>query len=223
MSVLLKDIAEKAGVSATTVSRYFSNSSYVSAEKASLIADAAKELGYDPDPHPIIKNIGGVISKKSGKAVKRIGILFNADFSEQPIYLKQMYSIISEASKRGFYALVEIVPINDDSLVIAVMKMIKQSVAGIIVSGFNETIMKESTAEILTNAKVPVVVLERTGHRRDINRVHIDNFEAAYLATQTLLEARHSRIAYIGIQSANEEDEARLLGFQRALDNYGLP
>lgn len=48
--VTRKDIAVKAGVSVSVVSRALNNSGYVEAEKKERILQIAKELGYSPNP-----------------------------------------------------------------------------------------------------------------------------------------------------------------------------
>lgn len=48
MSVTIKDIAKKAGVSHITVSRALNSSGYVKAEKKEEIMKLAKEMGYTP-------------------------------------------------------------------------------------------------------------------------------------------------------------------------------
>ena len=48
--VTRKDIAQKAGVSVSVVSRALNNSGYVDTEKKKKIVEVAEELGYHPNP-----------------------------------------------------------------------------------------------------------------------------------------------------------------------------
>ena len=45
-----KDVAEKAGVSVSVVSRALNNSGYVEKDKKLRILEAARKLGYVPNP-----------------------------------------------------------------------------------------------------------------------------------------------------------------------------
>ena len=67
MKVTIKDLAEKAGVSKTTVSFAFNNPSRISKETCEKIMTIAKEIGYSPDP---------VARYLATKQTGTIGILF---------------------------------------------------------------------------------------------------------------------------------------------------
>ena len=49
MSVTIRDVAEKAGVSVTTVSRTLNNRGYISQKTRNKISAAIQELNYSPN------------------------------------------------------------------------------------------------------------------------------------------------------------------------------
>ena len=92
MAVTIKDVAKKAGVNASTVSRVLKDSSEISEKTKVKVRKAMQELGYT-------RNVAAQILA-SGKS-NTIGVVFPPveDKSNQPFYMKVLTSINETARK----------------------------------------------------------------------------------------------------------------------------
>ena len=91
----IRDVAEKSGVSISTVSNVLNNRRYVSPEMALRVRAAAEELGYVPNP--VAKNM------KNAKS-NIIGVITNDMFG---VFTQYIVKGISEvAAQRGYTIIV---------------------------------------------------------------------------------------------------------------------
>jgi DNA-binding LacI/PurR family transcriptional regulator len=81
-------------------------------------------------------------------------------------------------------------------------------------------------AEALDDARIPVVLLDRTvvpyPHRGHHDLVGIDNRRAGYLVTEHLLGLGARRIAFVGLPNAAATVEARAAGYREALYGWNV-
>ena len=83
MKVTIKDLAEKAGVSKTSVSFAFNNPARISKETYNKIMAIAQEIGYSPDP------VARILATKQ---TQTIGLLFPQSITEvlQNTYISEV-------------------------------------------------------------------------------------------------------------------------------------
>lgn len=93
MNVIItrKDIAERAGVSVSVVSRALNNSGYVEAEKKKKILQIAEELGYSPNP---------VAMSLASRRTKQI--LFYCKDLKNAFNIETYEGMMEAAAKRGY-------------------------------------------------------------------------------------------------------------------------
>jgi len=90
VAVTIKDVAKKAGVSISTVSRVINNSKPVSLEVRKKVLDAIKELGYKPNEVArslvtrrsrligvIVTDIGNSYIAEMVRGIEEVGRMYN--------------------------------------------------------------------------------------------------------------------------------------------------
>lgn len=132
-----KDVAELAGVSEVTVSRVFSQNSYVSKEKENLVRNAAEQLRYQPNPI--------AVSLKKNVTKQILLLLPEQDF-ENSYYSTLYKGAVRYAEKAGYLLAV--------SADMRFSRISKKMFDGLIL--VNSTFSPE---ELKKNLRVPATVL----------------------------------------------------------------
>lgn len=202
MSVTLKDIAERAGVSISTVSRVINNDQNkpASEETAEKVWKLVRELGYAPNYHA--RNLKA--SKKyKPNSEKTIGCILASpkDTFKDHFFSQIMMGIQSEAALKGYNVGYAFSYFEDKS---ALFQHITSSKAdGTIVLGR----MNEDFLSFIKNNinNLVYVGLNRIG--RDLDEVICDAYEATRCAVDYLISLGHKNIGYIGeISSLNNNN-----------------
>lgn len=209
----MADVGREAGVSAQTVSRYFSGGGYVSEATRQQISDAVAELGYVPN-----RAAGSLRARRTNI----IGVL---NVGELNYGAAQILSGLSGAARIAGRTLMiaEVDPDLDqddwrDEVRTTLDTFLSAPVDGIIVS----TALQGVDSLLATaRARVPVVNLsdrprpkapDAPGHASDVG----------YDATRHLLDLGHERVAHVvGPRSRNEALD-REHGYLRAMSEAHL-
>lgn len=204
MTATIKDVAKKAGVSISTVSRVINNSKPVSSEIKQKVLDAVNELGYKPNE--IARTL---VTKKSfliGVIVTDIG----------DTYIAQLVRGIEEVGKMYDYDILLCSTYGDKSAEIKFMQLLgRKQVEGIIL--VSDTLNEEVDNQI-KEFNIPFVYLNRYFYLEEFPTVTIDNLEATYEMTNYLINLEHENIAYIS--SSKEEKSVETLkikGYKKAI------
>lgn len=204
MRVTLKDVAERAGVSPSAVSRTFTEGASVSRRTRAKVEKAALELGYSPS------------ALASGLATGRtrlIGLVSN-NF-HNPVFLEVFDLFTRGLQARGLRPL--LVNLSDETEPNASCRMLRQySVDGVIVAS---STLSPSFAEVFREARIPVVhSFGRYVSAPFVNVVGIDNIAAGRLAAETLLARGYRDIAFLGGPAQATSTQDRETGFRQALE-----
>ncbi len=211
MSVSIKDIARRAGVSHSTVSRALSDSPLVALETRQRIQALAREMGYSPDLQARALVMGR--TQSVGVVVTTIADPFVAEVMQgiEDAAHSANYSVIlasSQAEPQREIEAVELLRAKRVDLVIVLSSRL-----GALYLAHLERI------------GVPVVLIN--SHSQDRGpytfAVTVDNRHGGYLATRHLVGLGHRRIAYITGQAHHSDDQERLAGYRDALAEAGLP
>ncbi|MEM8978750.1 MAG: LacI family DNA-binding transcriptional regulator [Pseudomonadota bacterium] len=199
MAVTLKDVAERAGVSRSAVSRTYTEGASVSPKTRQKVERAALELGYSPNV---------LASSLTTGRTKLIGLVSN-NF-HNPIFLEVFDLFTRGLQERGLRPL--LVNLSDEIDPEASIRMLKQySVDAVIVAS---STLPPSFAHGFQDAGVPVV--HSFGRLSESPRVHtvgIDNIAAGRLAAETLLAHGYKRISMMAGPEGATSTQDRVRGF----------
>lgn len=183
MTVTIKDVARKAGVSISTVSRVINESKPVSPEARRKVIKAIEELGYRPNEIArslvtkksnvigvIVDDIGSSYVAQIVRGIEEVGHMYNYD-----ILLCSTYGD-KEAEERFTQLLLQ-----------------KQVAAIILLS----EIYNEDVIAYLKFASIPFVYLNKYYNVLESPTVRINNYLASKKVMDYLIKCKHRNIAYV--------------------------
>lgn len=186
--VTIKDVANEANVSITTVSIVLNGhgNTRISAETEQNVLSAVKKLGYMPNKNARVLR---------GMSTKDIGIIL-PDISN-PFYSEMARGVMDKASQAGY----DTIMFNTDNDISkekhALSSLISMHGAGAIICGTMEEAEEISVLPILSENKFPYVLADRYNADSKSNYIGIDNFKACYDMMKALSERGHKRVALV--------------------------
>ena len=206
MAVTLKDVAERAGVSRSAVSRTFTSGASVSDKTRAKVEKAVAELGYSPN---------ALASSLTTGRTKLIGLVSN-NF-HNPLFLEVFDLFTRGLQDRGLRPL--LVNLSNETDPANSVRMLRQySVDGVIVAS---STLPPSFAEGFRNAGVPVVhSFGRYTTAPYVHVVGIDNIACGRMAAEALMSRGYSRLAFLGGPEEATSTQDRALGFFSALAEH---
>lgn len=208
--VTLQDIAERAGVSKTTVSLVLNDKPGVSEEKREEIRRIAQVCGYHL-PHRIPDKQRTIRFLKY--QAKGYMVCQNGDFITRVID-----GVESTARQHGYSLTMMNVRAENLEAMIPVINEAHDD--GIIFLG---TELEPEMAPLLQGLSAPLVVIDNEMRHLDQDTVVMDNEEAVYRAMQYLCNKGHRQIGHLTTTYAVPNLWARSRAFRQALLEFGLP
>lgn len=202
------DVARKAGVSQSAVSRVFTPGASVSPKMADKVLKAANELGYRPN----------VLARSliTGRS-KIIGLV--VAYLENQFYPDALEKLSTALQEHGYHILVFMVS-NDDASVDKVMgELLDYQVDGIITASVG---MSNALAARCSAAGVPVVLFNRGQDDDRLNQVTSNNLAGGRKIAEFLLAGGHRKIAHIAGWSGSSTGRDREAGLRAGLTAAGL-
>jgi DNA-binding LacI/PurR family transcriptional regulator len=205
----IKDVAERAGVSKTTVSHVINTSRFVEESTRQKVLDAIRELHFRPSAAA-----RSLTTRRTGI----IGIVISD--SSNPFFGELLLSIEAVLRPKN-YALI-ICNTNETLEYEAhyLDLLLNQRVDGIIAAATSQPWLELSKAEVQLT---PVVFVDRAFENFNGYYVSVDNFAGAYAGTRHLIECGHTRIGILAGLDRLSTMRERLDGFCQALQDAGLP
>ncbi|MBB3128422.1 LacI family transcriptional regulator [Paenibacillus rhizosphaerae] len=210
----IKDVAERAGLSTTLVSRYLNGRKGVSQVSREKIQLAIKELNYRPN---------GIARSLVLQKTQSIGIVLDnlwAPFAGRLI--SGLEQGAEDFDKENKYNVLFCSSNGDLQKKRRHISFLTQGrVDGIIIYGSltsDDTIIRE-----LADSTFPFLLIENNVDDVDVDKVVIDNAEGAYRATEHLIKQGHKRIAHMAGNMNLKITLERLNGYIRALQDNQIP
>ncbi|MCQ2162531.1 MAG: LacI family transcriptional regulator [Bacteroidales bacterium] len=205
----IRDIANRLGINASTVSRALSGSSLVKDDTRELILEEARRCGYESNP--IATSLRKGVSDTVGIVVPRINRQFFADVisnAETELNHAGYNVIICQTSER----------LQDE---IRVLKtLVRSQVACIVISHSIEDPDSSHIREIVPDW-VKLVQFDRVFEDLPGAKIVNDNFRASYNATRHLIDRGYSRIGTLAGYMSTDLYRERLRGYKQALVDAG--
>ncbi|MGQ0567351.1 MAG: LacI family DNA-binding transcriptional regulator [Gemmobacter sp.] len=203
MAITLKDVAERAGVSRSAVSRTFTPGASVSPGTRAKVEQAADALGYAPN---------ALASSLTTGRTKLIGLVVN-NF-RNPLILDVFDLFTRGLQDRGLRPL--LVNLTDATDPAATVRMLRQyTVDGVIVAS---STLPSSFAAAFRDAGLPVVhAFGRHATAPGVHVVGIDNVACGQMAVEALVRRGYRRVAFLGGPQTATSTQDRAAGFLAAL------
>ena len=209
MSKNISDVAKYAGVSTATVSRILNNLSGYSDKTKVKVEKAIEELGYKPNAMA-----RGLVSNKTNT----IGVLLpcvTGRFSSE--LLKGIEKI---AHAKGYSVIICNTDMNGERTMSYLKTLSEKRVEGIL---FISEWVTDEYGKFLSSLGIPVVLVATHSPKFNFPTVRVDDFAAAYTATNYLITCGHTKI---GLITGSKEDRIaglpRIEGYKKALIDADL-
>jgi len=208
MSLNIKVIAEKAGVSTATVSRVLSGFPGVREKTKKKVIKITSELNYEVD---------GIARSLRQKKTFKIGVIVGNVLSQ--FYTVLAKSIEDIANKYG-YSVILCNGDDDPEKELNYLKVLRSSrVDGIIIvpTGKNAGYINN-----LLQSNIKIVLVDRLIEGVDCDAVLVDNEKGAYTAVKYLIDKGYKKIAIIDGLIDVTTGKERLKGYLRALNENNI-
>jgi DNA-binding LacI/PurR family transcriptional regulator len=205
----IKDIARVARVSHSTVSRALRGSPLVSTETTARIRKIAKDQGFT-----VSAVARGLVTRKT----RTIGVVVTT--IADPFVSEVVSGIEQTANDHGYSVYLADSYADPEREIRVVQSFAERRVEGIVVTASR---VGTIYLKILSELKVPIVLINNQRRGEFIHSVMIANVEASRQATQHLISLGHRRVAYLGDQFGYQSDTERFSGCRRALEEAALP
>lgn len=204
----IKDVARRAGVAPSTVSKALSQQHYVSQETTNIVLKAAGELGFRPN---------SVAQSLRSRATRVIGVI--ADDIEGMFLSSMLLGIEEEAGDYGCAVLLVSSRCEPEREAEALRVLADRQVEGLIFIGER---VKKRPPPVIDVMGTPAVFLYQHTDDSDIPSVIPDDFDGAIIAMRHLVSQGVKRIAMIAGPRDYEASQLRLDAYHQVLSEAGL-
>jgi LacI family transcriptional regulator len=206
----LSQVARKAGVGTTTVSRVINGGYRVSPKTLSHVRQVIETLGYTPNQ---------AARTLKGHRTKTIGLII-------PSIADPFFSNLAEAAQA-------VARINDSLLILTTTSndpgveaenlevLIRHRTDGLLIVPANS--QGQTLRDLLDRVVVPVVAIDRPVADSMIASVVCDNFKGAIAGTQHLIDHGYKRIVCLTGESTLYTIRERMRGYRKAVESAHLP
>lgn len=204
----LQDVAETAGVSKTTVSRYLNKSIELPATTVARI-DAAIAR-HDYRPNVLARRLSTGKTNAIGLVVPEI---------REPFFAELASAVEDEADRHGYTIFISSTRSDRQREIASLERLQDHHVDGLIMM---TNTPDDGTLARLIGQRKNVVLLDEDIPGVKVPRVFVENSEGAAQATRYLIDAGHRRIGYLGGPLQLFSSEERHAGFLAAMADAGI-
>lgn len=200
------EVAKRAGVSQSTVSRVFTPGASVSPKTRKRVLEAARELGYRPNAlaRGLIMNKTNII----GLAMRDI---------QNPFYPEILEKFTKALRSNGYHVLfvhTENEEIDQDEI----SEFLEYNVEGVIVT---DATLSPNIISYLSSNDIPVILFNRRMDGLPCHSVSCDNYAAGKKIGDYLYKLGYRRMAYIRGRKNTSTNDDRERGFSEVLAERG--
>lgn len=200
------DVARRAGVSQSAVSRAFSPGGIISAETRAKVEAAAAELGYRPNA--LARSL---ITKRTNMVALLTGDIAN------PHYARIINAFSLGLQKRGLHVLLFSLT-EGQSVEAAIEEVLKYRVDGVIMIS---AALSSEVGEACAKVGVPVVLYNRYARQPNVSSVRIENRAGGRRMADYLIDRGHRAIGFIAGTAIDPTSNDRELGFTERIAERG--
>ena len=208
--VTIRDVAERAGVSTSTVSRTLHNNPRISDETKDRVLSAVRELHYRPFSLP---------SDEPAQSVALMLPSSSSDLLRHAFFVHVMRGISLHAQSQGLLTTYFFAANVDEQLDLLRRCVESSAIRGVILLAVYQ---HDPCVDLLADSGTPFVVIGRPDASSRALWVDNDNFHAMYDVVNRLMEQGHRKLGFVGGPPEMNVTRDRLEGYRMALANRGL-
>ncbi len=215
MRATIKDIADKAGVSITTVSLVLNGKELrIASSTKKKIIQIANELNYRPNKLAV-----GLITKKTNTLGFIVPDISNSFFGELAKGAE------NEAAKCSYNIILSNTNDNPDKDLEYMDILLDRGVDAVIMVPSSSSVgeVSKKCYQLMEQCQKPFVLVDRIKIGDKYTGISIDHEMGGYLATKHLIDNGHEKIGCITGPLGMLNSRLRFLGYKKALENYKLP
>ena len=201
-------VAQKADVSQSAVSRVFTPGASISSKTADKVRKVADELGYRPN----------VIARTliTGKS-KIIGLI--VAYLDNQFYPESLQKLSEQLQSKGYHILIFTVDNKTSQIEKTVEKLIDYKVEAIIAASVS---MNNEITKICQKENVPIVLYNRAQDNKNISFVTSDNIKGGISIANHFAEIGVTKPAYIAGWEGASTQRDREIGFVKGLKENNI-
>lgn len=205
------DIAKKAGVSASTVSRVVNNKPGIKPETRQKIQELLEQYSYTPN-----ETARGLVNRSS----KMIGILITD--IRYAHYMDIAYYVERELSKVGYTCLIVNTGTSEESKVEAIQRLAQRQIDGLLMVG--STFQCEAVQQALSRnfSDIPIAMANGYLPLPNVKGVLVDEYNGIMECIQLMQQKNHQKIAFI-IPNSTPSNLKKQQGFLQAIREGNAP
>ncbi len=207
--VTINDVARKAGVSVSTVSRVLRDYPNISAMTKQKVLDAVEELNYVPN---------AIASALSSKKFDRVAIWVNVNDSRQAIdeinmqYIFGAFSKAQEINMNLFPVFSQMLGEASTSELIRYFK--SEGITGIIIYGLNKH--NQNLIDLIDKKIFKIVVVDAPNVNENTSSVTVNHYTGQYeVAKKLIKDHKHKELLYLAGKEDGYVTDMRLEGMKR--------
>ncbi len=208
--VTIYDLAQELNVAPSTVSRALKDHHSIGKKTIKAVKKLAEKRGYRPNT---------IASSLRTNRSNTIGIM--VPWINRPFISSLISGIEKTARESGYHTIISQSNDNTEVEIENLQALYDSRVSALIVSLAMDT-TEYHHFDLFTDNGIPVVFVDRIPTIQDVHKVHINNFNAAFEATEHLFEQGCQRIAHFGGALHQNIYEDRRLGYIAALRKNNL-
>ncbi|MCS6849231.1 MAG: LacI family DNA-binding transcriptional regulator [Anaerolineae bacterium] len=206
--VTIKDVADLAQVSATTVSHVINQTRYVDPATRQRVTEAIAELGYRPNT---------LARSLRRRETRTIGLI--VPDNSNPYFAELARAVEDAGFAKGYSVILCNSDMSEAKEAAYIEALLSKRVDGIIlISAAN----RRERFNAILQAGIPVVTVARELSDLPIDQVVTDNEQGGYLVGRYLIELGHRQIGCIAGPRDETPSADRIVGLRRALQEAGV-
>ncbi len=205
----LSEVAKRAGVGTTTVSRVINGVEHVEPQTLARVQQAIKDLGYMPNQAARV--LKGHRTRTIGFVIPSIADSFFSNCAE----------VLQSIARSNDFLVIVLTTQNDEKTERdAVNILMQHRVDGFVIAPADSD--SEALKNLLHRFHIPIVALDRPVAGSMVASVVANNFEGTQHATQHLIRHGYKRILCLTGEPNLYTIRERIRGYSNAMDSAGL-
>ncbi|WP_137789219.1 LacI family DNA-binding transcriptional regulator [Bacillus sp. E(2018)] len=202
------DVARKASVSQSTVSRVLNNYPHIKESTKQKVLIAIEELGFTRDE---------IARSLASNKTRTIGLIVG-DITN-PFFAESAKVITGKAQERQYDVILCNTNHNEENLNKYIQTLKGKRVDGIIIASADKN---NERIQELYNQNFPVILFNSILEHEKANYIAVNNYKGAKIAVEHLYQLNHRRIGYIAGPSKYLTTHLRNLGYEEVLKELGI-